>query len=151
MEGLFILNTAKRARDWYDRQIDRLPLPEVDAKIVYGATLIMSIVFFFAEDIRWQIMTLAIVLVLSWVDRPLAKRHEGFFRYFDKERRWIVDSYADRLSESVIAAKFFLPFFPLFLVNCVISIATRKTRMFYALPVRHLLLLYLLANYFLDR
>ena len=143
MEALTPLKLLDKLRLRYEELALELPLPRVNPHVFATLSLLASVAFLSSRRLPLQILLLLLVLVASWLDAPVARKYDHKMKADDRKERWMIDAYVDRLSEGIIFIYYFLPFYPLFILNCVISAKSHKSRRYYTLPLRHILLLYL--------
>lgn len=150
MENVKKLKYVVAFRRFTDEIILKTPLPKINPDIVSALSLILSVFFVFYNNILYQISILAIVLLLDWFDGLIAKKYQYRTNEAEKEKGWMVDVFADRLSEGIISIIYFMPFFPLFSLNCFLSLWSYKSKKHFILPVRQVLLLYLIIKFFIN-
>ena len=111
--------------------------------IISAFSLVVAFLFVAAVSVDEQFIAWLFLLVhfsLDGLDGAIAKRFA--LRRTAKERKHgeFVDIAVDRAAEGIlfIIPPFFLPWFPLFLVNIVLAILTLRTRRAFILPLRFL-------------
>jgi len=124
----------------------RLPLPKIHPDIVSVLSLAGSVVFLFSRNIYFQIITIFIVILLDAFDGIIAKRYNYRPTEDDKLAGWMVDVTIDRLSEGLIALVFFIPLFPLFILNTALTLFSYTKKIHLILPLRQGLLIYLIIK-----
>lgn len=144
MENVKKLKYVVVFRKFTDEIILKAPLPKIHPDIVSALSLIFSVFFCFSTNLIYQISILIIVLLLDWLDGLISKKYQYRKNEAEKEKGWMVDVFVDRLSEGIISIIYFMPFFFLFALNCVLSLWSYKSKKHFILPVRQVLLLYLI-------
>lgn len=153
MENVKKLKYVVAFRRFTDEIIEiilKVPLPQIHPDVISALSLILSVFFVFYNNVLYQILILAIVLILDWLDGLVAKKYQYRKSEIEKERGWMVDVFTDRLSEGIISIIYFMPFFPLFSLNCFLSLWSYKSKKHFILPVRQVLFLYLVIKIFIN-
>jgi len=129
-----------------DAIFQRLPLPKIHPDIISTFSVIMSVVFLFNSDLGYQVVVLFIVFLFDTFDGAIARKYH--FRKSPEEEAcgWMVDVTLDRLSEGIIAIAFFIPLFPLFILNTFLVLWSYKKNFHIILPLRQVLLVYLVIK-----
>lgn len=124
-------------REKLDRVGASLPLPNINPNKISGCSIIVSM--FFVMLLRLEVLLslafLVIVLILDWMDGAIAKKYSR-----TSEGGYFVDVMSDRLSEGIIFSFFFFPWFFLFSLNCLLSLASVAIKKHFILPLRHIFL-----------
>jgi len=136
-------------RSLTDKLLLSLPLPKINPDIVSALSVILSIFFILYSNLTYQIIMLVLIIFLDWLDGLIAKKHQYRKNEKEKEKGWMIDVFADRLSEGIISIIYFMPFFFLFFINCILSLWSYKSKKHFILPVRAILLLYLIIKLFI--
>ncbi len=150
MENVKKLKYVVAFRRFTDEIILKAPLPRIHPDVISALSLILSVFFVFYNNVSYHILILVIVLLLDWLDGLVAKKYQYRKNEIEKERGWMVDVVSDRLSEGIISVIYFMPFFPLFSLNCFLSLWSYKSKKHFILPVRQILLLYLVVKLFIN-
>jgi len=123
-----------------------IPLPKIHPDIVSALSVLMSVAFLFRDDLGFQIIVLLVVLLLDIFDGAIAKKYQFRKSPEEEQQGWMVDVTLDRVSEGIIAIAFFVPLFPLFMLNTFLSLWSFRKKIHIILPLRQLLFLYLLIK-----
>ena len=124
--------------------------PKIRPDTISALFLVLSIFFVFYNNILYQILMLTIVLLLDRLDDSIAKKYQYGTNRAEKEKRWMVGAFSDRLSEGIVSIIYFMPFFFLFSLNCFLSLWSYKSKKHFILPVRQILLVYLIVKFFIN-
>lgn len=146
MESVKKLKSAELVKKFKDALFLKLPLPRVNPDAISALSLVFSIVFLFSSNLYFQIIILAMVLILDGMDGLVAEKYKYRKNKKEKNKGWMVDVTVDRLSEGVISLVSFIPLFPLFILNSVLALWSYKTKRHLILPLRQILLLYLIIK-----
>ena len=133
----------RRMMNWVNGHAARLPLPNMrHALMVVSLLCSIGVVMSFDASPRLSFCFLLAVLLFKWVDWLIELKYHAL-----TETRYIQDTAAERLSEGIIFAFFFKPWFMLFTANCIIAFAShiRKTR--FALPLKAIFAVYFFLTY----
>jgi len=131
-----------KSREVIDFWLLRLPWPNIEPNLISYLALPASLAFILVWPVNKlaALIILMVVLILDWLDGLVAKK-------FGKasEKGWVIDVVTDRLSEGIIFAYFFHPWFYFFLLNILLTLFSYKFKKFsLILPLRHLFFLYLI-------
>ncbi len=108
--------------------------------------ILLSLGYLFTTNIYFQIILVAVILILDWVDGAVARKYNLVGR-----EGWMIDVFVDRLSEGFIfAAHLFSPlgviFFLLYIINIFLSLYSVKSGKHILLPIRFIWLLILIVK-----
>ncbi|MFH0890285.1 MAG: CDP-alcohol phosphatidyltransferase family protein [Candidatus Aenigmatarchaeota archaeon] len=133
------LGIVKNLRKFTDAAVIGLPLPKISPNFVSGMSILAGIAFVLSLHYSTAIafVALAANLLLDWFDGIIAKKY-GLV----SEKGYMVDVFADRLSEGIIFAPFFTPWFYLFALNNALSVCSFTNHKHVILPLRHIFLVY---------
>ncbi|MFH0962044.1 MAG: CDP-alcohol phosphatidyltransferase family protein [archaeon] len=132
-------------REFYEKLVGKLPLPKINPNILSLLSIAASILFVVVFGISRTvgILVLLSAILLDGLDGAVARKWRGAFRT-SEEAGYCVDLYSDRLSEGIIFSVFFIPWFPLFAANCLLSFFGAGARRHIVLPLRGVFLFWLL-------
>lgn len=140
------LKPVQKIRTRLDNLALKLPLPKINPNALSFLSVVFSLIFWFAsknEDKLWStgiaIACLIIIIMLDWLDGLVAKKYKSASKF-----GWLVDVFADRLSEGILFLSFIFPWFYLFVLNVVLSIISYRTKVHFILPLRIIFLIYFL-------
>lgn len=140
------LKSSEFIRKIGDSIFSRLPLPRIHPDVVSAISLGLSVAFLFSANAVYQIVILFFVVLADMLDGNIAKRYHYRTTPEDEHRGWMIDVTIDRLSEGFIALAMFIPLFPIFILNTILTIISAKKKMHVILPVRQVLLVYLILK-----
>lgn len=133
----------QRIRDPFEAWFAALPLPRINPDLLSLASLLLAALFVMAvwvgvPFVAW--IFLAVHLLLDGLDGAVARRYR--FRRTKREQLHgqLVDFAADRGSEFIMffLPTFFVPWFPLFVVNVALTIVSVAKQRALAMPLRQL-------------
>lgn len=117
------------------------PLPRINPDVVSLSAILVSFLFVVAVSnelsfVAW--LFLCVLLFLDGLDGAIARKYGIRKTAADKRHGQLVDVVADRASEGIlfVIPPFFLPWFPLFLVNIILTVITLRTQRAFILPLR---------------
>jgi phosphatidylglycerophosphate synthase len=121
-----------------------LPLPNINPNIISGLSVLTSLFFILALKYSSALAFIFIIItiLLDWFDGLIAKKYKKC-----SEEGYIVDVTSDRLSEGIIFAPFFIPWFYLFVLNNILTIFSFTKNRHIILPIRHVFLIYFLLYF----
>ena len=123
-----------------------VPLPKINPDSVSAFSLMISVLILFTNNINYQAVILTIVWLLGIIDGAIASKYQVRKTDEDKQKGWMVDVTTDRLSEGIISLVYFIPMFPLFILNTILTLWSYKKKIHVILPLRQGLLAYLLIK-----
>jgi phosphatidylserine synthase len=140
------LESAKRLREVTDLFYRMIPLPNVDPNLVSGLSVVTSLLFILALGYSPMLAFILIILTLQldYFDGLIAKKYGRC-----SEEGYIVDVACDRISEGLMFAPFFVPWFPLFALNTVPTVFGFAKNKHVILPLRHIFLAYYFFSFVL--
>lgn len=124
-----------------------IPLPNVNPDTVSALSLVVSVIFLLNGNCIYRIVVLGIVWFLDIIDGTIAQRYQWRKNDEEKHKGWVTDVTIDRLSEGVISVAYFMPLFPLFVLNTALTLWSYKHRRHIILPLRQCLFGYLIIKY----
>ncbi len=133
------LIVVEKLRKFADAAIIDLPLPKINPNFVSGLSVLAAITFVLSLRFSYAIAFAALVinLLLDLFDGVIAKKYG-----LESEKGYMVDVFADRLSEGIIFIPFFAPWFYLFALNNALSMYSFVSYKHVILPLRHVFLAY---------
>lgn len=140
------LGSALKFRALIDPILLAFPLPRVHPDILTAISVLFSMGFLFTDKEEIHLLLLLFVLLFDWADGLVAHKYNFRKNDAEKERGWITDVASDRMSEGLIAISYFIPLFPLFIINTILSIYSFRSGRHLILPIRQLFFLYLLIS-----
>lgn len=129
----------KGVKSFFDRIVFPFPLPNIDPNILSGLSVLVSMLFvlFLVVSPLISMLFLIAVLVLDLLDGAVARRYGKI----SKEGE-LADLASDRLSEGIIFSVFFLPWFYLFVLNCLLSLFSVARGRRIIIPLRHIFVIF---------
>lgn len=122
-------------------KLDRLAGIDVNPDRISWLSVIVSAVFIFWADIRIWAGALAVIVVLDWLDGAVSRNlHRKKGRKMDE----LTDVGCDRVSELMVFSAFPL-LLPLVAINIFLSAQKLRVDMPIVMPLRQILLIYLLG------
>lgn len=108
--------------------------------------LLLSVGYLFTTNLIIQIVLVAVILILDWMDGAVARKYNLVGR-----EGWMIDVFVDRLSEGFIfAVHLFTPlgtaFFVLYIINIFLSMYSVRSGKHLLLPLRFVWLLILVGK-----
>lgn len=122
-------------------KLDRLAGTGVNPDRVSWLSVIVSAVFVFWSDILIWAAALAVIVALDWLDGAVAR---NLHRKNGRKLEEVTDVGCDRVSELLVFSAFPL-LIPLVAINIFLSAQRLRVDMPIVMPLRQLLLLYLLG------
>ncbi len=121
-------------------KLDRLARLDVNPDRISWLAVILSAAFIFFQDIRIWTGALAIIIILDWLDGAVARNMQKKGRKLEE----VTDIGCDRISELLVFSAFPL-LLPLVVINIFLSAQRLRVNMPIVLPLRHILLVYLVG------
>jgi phosphatidylglycerophosphate synthase len=132
----------RRLRGASERLFDSYPLPNINPDLI--STIGLCIAFLFVVAVSEGMTFVAWIfvlfhLLLDGLDGAIARRYRIRKTHAAKRHGQFVDIVFDRAAEGIlfILPPFFIPWFPLFLLNIVLAILTIRWQRALILPLRH--------------
>lgn len=118
-----------------------MPLPSINPDIVSVVSLLVAFLFVVAVSMQlWFVSWIFLVvhLFLDGLDGAIARKFQVRKTPSQQQHGAVVDIIVDRASEGIlfIIPPFFLPWFPLFLVNVLLTMLTFQKRRALIFPLR---------------
>ncbi|MFH1171686.1 MAG: CDP-alcohol phosphatidyltransferase family protein [bacterium] len=130
-----------RLRARVDRWYASFPLPRINPDLVSLVAIFVAFLFVVAVSIQLLFVAwifLVIHLFLDGLDGAIARKYLYRKTRIQQQHGQLVDIIADRASEGVlfVIPPFFLPWFPLFLLNTVLAIVAVRQQRMLIVPLR---------------
>lgn len=146
MDSIRKLKSSEYVRKIGENIFRIVPLPKINPDVVSALSLVISVFILFTANIYHQVLILSLVWLLDILDGAIAIKHHVRKTEEDKLKGWMVDVTADRLSEGIISLAYFIPMFPLFILNTILTLWSFKKKIHIILPLRQGLFVYLLIK-----
>ncbi len=126
--------------------VGKLALPKIHPDYLSGLSIIFSFAFLLKGELWYQVLLLGIVWFFDIIDGITAKKYN--IRTTDEEKKlgWITDVASDRISEGIISIAYFMPLFPLFILNTILTLWSYRRKKHTILPIRQFLFIFLLIK-----
>jgi hypothetical protein len=142
MAKLQVRKRVRKVRDgvkgFGKRHIKRIPMPPYHHALL-SLSLISALfaMICFSRSPKLALIFLILMLALDLLDFAITEKY-----FLHSNSRHIRDQMADRLSEAILFIQFFNPWFFLFTVNCVLTIAGYIKRRNISMPLKVLFVIY---------
>lgn len=126
-----------RVDAWYDS----LPVPRINPDIVSGVALLIAFLVVVAVSVQLMFVAWLFLLVHLFLDglsSAIERRYQTRQTSIERQHGVIADTLFDRASEGIlfIIPPFFLPWFPLFLLNILLTLLSVRKHRSWVLPLR---------------